>query len=155
MNIKKFLPILSVVAIFLWFASSCEDETEIAGQEVPSSEILLHNPLCSWSEMKTNQLYKINSSQGLTNLLSCEDGIPEFNFDDNTLLIVSGKTSYNITEIKKHLAKISHERYILTIEVSLDGETGGDTDNKNWILSLQTPKIPNSATVELVINYIS
>jgi len=125
--------------------------------KIPFEKYSLDDTLCKW----TNLIYDdsviiIDSEEELINYLNCMNGsYPTNDFSKYTILLASGTTNVEISEIKvKTLRKLSSNIYELEVEIE---SFIGSTENEHWQIAVFIPKkINNESIFELhttVIDY--
>lgn len=116
----------------------------------PLTVIRIIPPNC-WNPqiVRPHVLYIINSTEELFTYLSCNNDIPEINFDKYSLLVARGGATSNINDVHGALQQISTNKY----KWMIDANVGYATVPGIWIVAILTPKLLNSAAIELDINY--
>ena len=96
----------------------------------------------------TEILYIINSQEELMQRMFCEIMPHPVDFDKYSLLVVSGRASSGIDELTRQLTQTSSGEYVLKIAIKLNATREAPL----WVVSVLAPKLPQDATIELVVS---
>ena len=105
---------------------------------------------CHWTNLAYNdKVIIINSEEDFNRYVACTDsGYPEIDFAEHTLLLVSGKTVFWITEMTVNdLQQLSALEYELNMDIFWDDSIAIET----WSIALIVGKINEESKVELNI----
>ena len=103
---------------------------------------------CSWQNTEGDTVYIINSAEELLLYISCNEDIPEIDFNKYSLIFTSGGTTGGIHNISRSLQKTSVNEYKLMIDIKLDMTTVA----QGWLTAFLTPKLFSHSTIESDVN---
>ncbi|MDR3227222.1 MAG: hypothetical protein LBT56_06085 [Prevotellaceae bacterium] len=144
-NILKLTTILLLAGIV-----SCGKD-EIDNFPISDMEYSLIGTSCGWNNLGYDgKMIVINSEEELEKYVTCtEDSFSEIDFSENTLLLVSGKSTNGIGKIESTIFKNTTTDYKLEIIIHM-----GITDIvEKWTVSILSPKISNESTIELDVQF--
>ena len=151
-NLKnKTLSVVLATALFysfMVFLSGCEQttiETNNNPVVIPTSEFVLED--CSWTNITSDTVNIINSTDELANYVNCENDLPDINFSTQTLLVVRGGATNGIQSITSELTK-NEGQYTLNIDILLDDTFVAP----GWLVALLSNKL---ATDNIKLNVVS
>jgi hypothetical protein len=96
----------------------------------------------------TEILSIINSQEELMQRMFCEIMPHPVDFDKYSLLVVSGRATSGIDELTRQLTQTSSSEYVLKIDIKLNATR----EVPLWTVSVLAPKLPQDATIELVVS---
>ena len=152
--------LLILLSLFLITSTvGCSDKINDAGseEEIKMKEFSLEDFDCSWNRLSEDiiqqaehiEMHIINNTTELLSYISCNDNIPEIDFEKYSLLLAKG--------LHPHVVYYEYSEFI------------NDNDNYSWSIflsdrthstiteydiSILVPKLNNS-TVSLIVNHIN
>jgi hypothetical protein len=146
---KSTVSTICFVLIALYLVVGCKKDKETSSNIISFMEYSLEGTLCQWTNLDyDNKVIIINSEEELEKYIRCiETNHPTIDFSSHTMLLVSGKTDYEITEVlAKNLLKLSPNKYKLNIEITINTTV---EDESKWIIAIIVKKLNEESVVAL------
>ena len=152
---KFLLKLTTLLLVFAGVASTCNPEPEKEyPKKISFTEYSLLDTDCQWANLPYDEkVLIINSAQELEKYISCTGGsYPAIDFTKNTLLLASGYTKFNISEMNiQDLKQVSANRLILDIDMHLKYRDCTDF----WHVALIVEKLSHDNHIKLNITALA
>lgn len=101
----------------------------------------------TWQNMQHDSVYRIDSKEELLPYVSKTD-IPEIDFGQYSLMVVSGVNNSGIESISSQLQQTGKDEYTLSINI----ESNDATVVEGWNVAKLVPKLAEKANIRFVLN---
>ena len=153
MSIMKHKKLIITLFALVAILSACKKEKEPVTPspkypvEIQFTDYDLGN--AQWTNLdypNNGNLIIINSKDELENYITCSDGsYQEIDFSEYILLVVSGSSATNVTDITKKIQQFSVNKYKLEVELSFDNFYAYE----KWTFAIKTNKLSSECTFDL------
>jgi hypothetical protein len=144
--------LLTVLLMAVFMAAGCEKPKNSNNQKTHAimtmTDFSLDSSSCNWNVRNfiADSIYIANSQEEFLSFISCNgDPIPAIDFDQYSLILVYGWTTYGIKTITKNLQEISTSEYKLSIDITLDFTAAP----ASWLIAVLTPKLSQDIIITL------
>ncbi len=109
-------------------------------------EYSLPETFCQWTDLTPETVIIINNDEEMKKHVVCTDGsYPAIDFNQYSLIVVHGWTTYGIKTLTKSMRQLSMNEYELNISITLYYTASADA----WYVAVLMPKLPSSAKIIL------